>query len=103
MNALPTPISPAEAFALAVERIDGGQTAMGKLCGKTQGAVSKRLAAKREIWAENVRDVEAATGISRHDLRPDLYPREDSPAQPPAGVPSSPAGGSSSALEGVRA
>jgi len=103
---MPTPpasITPAEAFALAVDRIAGGQSAIGKLCEKTQGAVSKRLAAKREIWAEGVLAVEAATGISRHDLRPDLYPREDSPAQPPAGAPSPPAGGSSSALEGVRA
>ncbi len=28
------------------------------------------------IPAERVLDVERATGISRHDLRPDLYPRD---------------------------
>lgn len=28
------------------------------------------------IPAERVLDIERVTGISRHDLRPDLYPRE---------------------------
>ena len=28
------------------------------------------------VPSERVLDVEAATGVSRHDLRPDLYPRE---------------------------
>lgn len=27
--------------------------------------------------AEYVRIAEAATGVSRHDLRPDIYPREE--------------------------
>lgn len=31
---------------------------------------------RRRIPAERVLALEAATGISRHDLRPDLYPRE---------------------------
>lgn len=30
----------------------------------------------KRIPAERVLAVEAATGVSRHDLRPDLYPRE---------------------------
>ena len=31
----------------------------------------------RRASAEYVLAIEAATGVSRHDLRPDLYPRED--------------------------
>jgi DNA-binding transcriptional regulator YdaS (Cro superfamily) len=29
--------------------------------------------AQRRVPAERVQDVEAATGISRHELRPDIY------------------------------
>lgn len=37
--------------------------------------------AQRRVPAERVKDVEAATGISRHDLRPDIY----GPAPEPRG------------------
>lgn len=40
--------------------------------GITHGAVSQW----RRIPAERVLDVERLTGISRHELRPDLYPLE---------------------------
>lgn len=33
---------------------------------------------RRNVPAERVLDVERITGISRHDLRPDLYPRDPS-------------------------
>lgn len=46
-------------------------------------ALADRLGIKRQafyMWrrvpAERVLDIEAATGVSRHDLRPDIYPRE---------------------------
>lgn len=44
---------------------------------KTQAAVSQWLL-KNRIPAERVLQIEAATGgiVTRHDLRPDLYPRE---------------------------
>mgnify|MGYP003389065207 CR=1 FL=1 len=60
----------------------GGQTKMAKLKGCTQGAVSKRLNSGKPIWGDDglVLKVEAATGISRHDLRPDIYPREQPPS-----------------------
>lgn len=63
------------AFRKAVD-IVGGQVAFANLVGVTQGAVSKRLKDRRPLQAENVLAVEEATGISRHDLRPDIYPRE---------------------------
>lgn len=53
--------------------IAGGQTALAEQIGKTQGHISKWL--EREyIPAESVLDIEQATGVSRHILRPDLYP-----------------------------
>ena len=34
----------------------------------------------RRIPAERVLSIEKATGVSRHDLRPDIYPRDASPS-----------------------
>lgn len=70
----------------------GGQVSFACLIGRTQGAVSKMLKAERPLPAEHVLKVEEATGISRHDLRPDLYPREATPAPQ----------GDDDRLEGVR-
>lgn len=88
----------------------GSQAAMGRLCGVSQPAVSLWVRRQKALPAEHVLKVEAATGISRHDLRPDLYPRDTTPpAQHPVGHPPAgslspaPAGGSASPLEGVRA
>lgn len=87
-------LSPAAALALAVERI-GSQTLMGQLLGITQGAVSKRLRRGQPCWAEATLLVEAKTGVSKHNLRPDLYPPARDPlGQPPAAEPSLSAGGS---------
>ena len=47
------------------------------LIGRTQGAISKMLRDERPLPAEHVLAVEEATGISRHDLRPDIYPRDE--------------------------
>jgi len=63
------------AFEAAVAVL-GSQEAMARLLGKTQGAISKRLASRKGVWSEDALVVEAATGISRHALRPDLYPDE---------------------------
>ncbi len=67
---------------------------MARLCSVSHTAVWKWVNEKRSLPAEQVLKVEAETGISRHDLRPDLYPREEPPAQPSAGDPPPPAGGS---------
>jgi DNA-binding transcriptional regulator YdaS (Cro superfamily) len=90
-----------DAFHRAVDAA-GGQEKFAEMVGRTQSTVSRRLRAGLPLWAEVVRTVEAATGVSRHDLRPDLYPREESLAQPPAASAPCAAGGSDSALEGVR-
>lgn len=54
----------------------GGQSALArKLNLGSQGTVSSWILRGR-LPAERVLEVEAATGIHRHELRPDLYPRE---------------------------
>ena len=50
---------------------------MGRLCGKAQNTVWKWLQNSKPLPAEHVLVVEAATGVSRHHLRPDIYPLEN--------------------------
>lgn len=58
------------------------QTATGSLLGVGQAAISKRIAKGQPAAAEWVLPLERATGISRHRLRPDLYPLQE-PAHSP--------------------
>jgi len=53
-----------------------GQAGLARITGKHQTTVRERLMKGLPLWPEAVFAVEAATGISRHDLRPDIYPRE---------------------------
>lgn len=46
----------------------------------SQQLISYRYNRGLPLPAEYVLATERATGISRHDLRPDLYPREDAAA-----------------------
>lgn len=62
-----------EALKLAVDKA-GGQTGLARICGLTQPAVWKWLQSSKHLPAEYVLAVEAATGVSRHLLRPDIYP-----------------------------
>ncbi len=63
------------ALKKAVE-IAGGQTALAELIGSTQGHVSKWLE-RNYVPPEFVLTIERATGVSRHELRPDIYPVEE--------------------------
>jgi DNA-binding transcriptional regulator YdaS (Cro superfamily) len=67
--------TPAEALAAAIE-ISGSQASLAKIAGCSQAAVSGWVK-NNLLPAEKVLSIEAATGISRHDLRPDIYPRDD--------------------------
>ena len=53
----------------------GGQSALARTLKCKPQAVQKWCATGK-VPAERVLAVEAATGISRSDLRPDLYPAE---------------------------
>lgn len=97
-----------ETSAAAAVRAAGGQTSLARSLGIAQSTVATWLRRGNELPAKFVIPVEQAFGISRHDLRPDLYPREtpvphaqQSAGQPPASAPQSPpqgeeAGGSTS-------
>jgi DNA-binding transcriptional regulator YdaS (Cro superfamily) len=67
--------SPQAALRAAVEVV-GSQSATGRLLSVSQAAVWEWLRKGKVLPAEHVLTVERETGISRHDLRPDLYPRE---------------------------
>jgi DNA-binding transcriptional regulator YdaS (Cro superfamily) len=74
-------VSPTEALAAAVERA-GSQSAFARICGVGQPAVWKWLQGKH-LPAEHVLTAERETGVSRHLLRPDLYPDDAAPVVPP--------------------
>lgn len=78
MDTKPTPY---EALEEAVSRI-GSQSELARICGVGQPAVWKWLNTTKRLPAEHVLVVEAATGVSRNHLRPDIYPlglREGAP------------------------
>lgn len=68
--------SPIRSLRLAVECI-GSQSAMARLLGTTQASVWRWLNVTRQLPAEHVLTIERETRISRHDLRPDIYPRDE--------------------------
>lgn len=55
----------------------GSQSAFARFVGVSQPTVWAWLNDGKLLPAEYVLKVEAETGVSRHDLRPDIYPRED--------------------------
>ncbi|MCS3467118.1 DNA-binding transcriptional regulator YdaS (Cro superfamily) [Pseudomonas sp. JUb42] len=56
-------------------KVAGGQSALARHLNVTPQAVQKMCASGR-VPAERVLEIEKATGVSRHELRPDLYPTE---------------------------
>ena len=66
-------LTPYEALEAAVKAM-GSQQALADLCEVSQTAVWKWLQSSKRLPAEHVLRVEEATTISRHWLRPDIYP-----------------------------
>lgn len=64
------------ALVRAVERA-GGQSAFARLIGVSQPAVWAWVHYGRRLPAEFVLVVEAATRVSRYELRPDIYPPDE--------------------------
>jgi DNA-binding transcriptional regulator YdaS (Cro superfamily) len=82
-------------LAQAVRKM-GSQSAFARLISMSQTTVYEWLRDQRPLPAEHVLGVEAATGISRHDLRPDIYPIESPGVRPddaPEGVSRASSGG----------
>ncbi|RMB26232.1 YdaS antitoxin of YdaST toxin-antitoxin system [Sphingomonas sp. PP-F2F-G114-C0414] len=68
--------SPSASLKTAVLKL-GSQSAFARLCGVSQTAVWKWLQSAKRLPAEHVLKVERATGISKHLLRPDIYPETE--------------------------
>ena len=66
-------MSPYQAFEAAVAAA-GGQTKFGRLIGVSQQRVWNWLNQRKVLPADYVLAAEAGTGVSRHLLRPDIYP-----------------------------
>ena len=64
------------AFRKAVQ-LAGSQSALARICDCTPANIGQLLAKGSPLPSRFVLRVEAATGVSRHDLRPDIYPVED--------------------------
>lgn len=69
-----------EALKRAVSAFDNNQSRFAAAVGTSQQLVSYWLRNEKALPAEFVLAAERATGISRHDLRPDLYPRDEAAA-----------------------
>lgn len=67
--------TPFEALQSAVAAT-GSQAKLAEICGVSPTAVWKWVQSSKRMPAEYVLRTEAATGVSRHDLRPDIYPRD---------------------------
>jgi len=63
------------ALRLAVDRV-GSQAAFARLIGLKQPSVWAWLRAGKVLPGDYVLKVEAATGVPKEQLRPDLYPPE---------------------------
>lgn len=63
-----------EALQAAVTKA-GGQSQFARDVGTTQPTVWRWLNQSRQLPAEYVLLAERLYGVSRHDLRPDIYPR----------------------------
>lgn len=67
--------TPLQALETAIDKA-GSAASLARSCGCTRTAVWKWTNNAKRVGAEYVLAVEAATGVSRHLLRPDLYPVE---------------------------
>lgn len=76
-NAPNIPELKAAALAKAKDGV-GGNTGLARAMGG--GITSQAISQWKQVPAGRVLDVERATGVSRHDLRPDLYPAPEAAA-----------------------
>lgn len=54
----------------------GSQTELARRINVTQAHIWNWLNRDGKVPAEHVLPIERATGVSRHELRPDLYPKD---------------------------
>lgn len=78
-------ITPFEALEQVVIAA-GSQPKLARALGVSSTAVWKWLQSSKRLPAEHVLTAERLYGVSRHDLRPDIYPRDYPPAPDAAPV-----------------
>ena len=61
------------AISHAVEQYEGGQAALARTLNVTPQAVSQWVKGKRPVPPRLAIAIEAATGVSVHELRPDVF------------------------------
>lgn len=64
----------------------GSQSKLAHLIGSPVTTVNSWLTRGSLVPANKVIAIEAATGVPRHDLRGDIYPREEGPADGTEGL-----------------
>ena len=72
-------VSPTQALNTAVKLL-GSQAELARLAKVSPTAVMKWLRSEEGLPARFVLVVEAATGVPRHELRPDIYPPDLGPS-----------------------
>jgi len=95
MSLMLSRLTPQQALDDAIVAL-GSQAALARLCEVSQPSVFKWLKKRKPLPPQHVLKVEAATGISRHDLRPDIYPRDAVPPTVPGSGAAVGAGGEQS-------
>lgn len=65
-----------EAMKRALAVCGGNQSELARRLGTSQQRICYVMARENDCPADLVLSCERSTGISRHELRPDLYPRE---------------------------
>lgn len=78
------PLTPQKAFADAVKAA-GGQAPFARGVGCTAGNINQLMKKGSPLPDKYVLTAERLYGVSKHLLRPDLYPREVVPAHSPLG------------------
>lgn len=73
--------TPFEAFELAVSRASG-QSAFARIVGCTPGNISQLIKKRAVLPGRFVLAAERELGVSRHLLRPDLYPHDAAHSAP---------------------
>lgn len=61
------------AIATAIEKLGTGQAGIARLLGVSPQAVNQWVSSSRPVPPRHVLAIEAATGVSRHLLRPDVF------------------------------
>lgn len=62
-----------DAISLAISRVPGGQKALAKQLDISPQAVNQWVKGSRPVSPRLALAIESLTGVSRHELRPDVF------------------------------